>query len=330
MASPTNSTQLEDQEPPYNPLQLAILVTLFIIIGLSMLVGYLWVIVTVARNSHLRTVSNSFLASLSVAEIFTGVLGQPSIIVFVNLQTFSQISYFFSVWVVSFCFVGYFLNAVLIAADKWFKISHPFVYVRMMTRAKCAVCLAVVWGLATVGTLLGAVGQTFLSNISLENSDAAYTSLVSGTLVYFYVFILPSIVIIMVFNCLIVRIARRQARAIAADLPVPPRQLNPGDPQNAQVEVNHRKSTKQFSIFLFTFVLAWVPLAVILYVMSFFGALSMVSLNVVFLAFSTVAVGQAAFGTFILTILQPEFRQILKLNLRYVGKKLRCFPRGSQ
>ncbi|XP_038071907.1 beta-1 adrenergic receptor-like [Patiria miniata] len=317
--------------------QVTLLITLILLAGLLMLLGYLWVIVTVARTRRLHTASDSYLASLAVAEIVLAVCGLPAIFILSGSSGFSFASVLFLSWGILFSVLGYFLNAVLIATDKWLRISRPFVYVREMTRAKCAVCLSVVWGLSAAGSLAGAV--THASCLMGDFSkDRVFSSFSLLAIIFSYAIILPCVTTITVFNILIVRIARHQARAIAADLPAAPRQIMEGPPGEHRMQppgnqphppgAVHRKSTRQFSIFFLSFVLAWTPVVVTLPIVHYTEATDdNMPVVVVLLIASMFVLCQAAFGTLILTVLQREYREILKGDLRGIGEKLHCIRR---
>ncbi|XP_038071905.1 beta-1 adrenergic receptor-like [Patiria miniata] len=326
-----------DEGTGFNDTQSIVLIVLFLLAGLLMLVGYLWVIVTVARTRRLHTASDSYLASLAVAEIVEAVCGLPAIFILTRSSEFSFASVLFLCWGILFPVMGYFLNAVLIAGDKWFRISRPFVYAREMTRAKCAVCLSVVWGLSAAGSLAGAAAHAscLMGDFS---TDLVFSSFSILAIIFSYVIILPCVTSITVFNILIVRIARHQARAIAADLPAAPREMMEGPPGEHRMQppgnqphlpgADHRRSTRQFSIFFLSFVLAWTPVVVTLPIVHYTGALnSNIAFVVVLLIGSMFVLCQAAFGTLILTLLQREYREILKGDLRRLGEKLHCIRR---
>ncbi|XP_038071906.1 beta-1 adrenergic receptor-like [Patiria miniata] len=215
--------------------QSTVLITLILLAGLLMVLGYLWVIVTVARTRRLHTASDSYLASLAVAEIVVAVCGLPAIFILSSSSGFSFASVLFLSWGILFSVLGYFLNAVLIAADKWLRISRPFVYVREMTWAKCTVCLSVVWGLSAAGSLAGAAAHASCLMGDFSN-DSVFSSFSVQAIIFSYVIILPCVTSITVFNILIVRIARHQARAIAADLPAAPREMMEGPPGEHQMQ----------------------------------------------------------------------------------------------
>ena len=323
----------DDCEDCSTPLLQWIMVSLVSVLSMLIVLSYMWIIVTVARTHSLHTASNCFLASLAVSIVIMGSAGPPSVIFFTAIKTFTYPLIFTMTWMISLAFIGYFLNAVLLAADKWFKISRPFLYARVVTRSKCTVCLSVIWATAVLLSLLTAIVYTMNLNLTdIENDIFGSFSVVS--VVFGYSVVLPGVIVITALNFCINRIARKQARAIA-----PQRQEQRiDDPENAAVSDEnrfqpdfraiHTKSTRQFSIFLLFFPITWLPLAPLCHVVYAYETTAENSAFVVVLMiYFSATIFQSSFGTLILTLLQKEYRQILKKNVRTVLEKMHCIKR---
>ncbi|XP_033628847.1 beta-1 adrenergic receptor-like [Asterias rubens] len=320
----------EAGEPTYNSTQLSIMVPLVSLFVLLVVLSYGWIIVTVARTHSLHTASNCFLTSLAFSIVIMGLVGIPSVIFFTAVKAYTYPLIFILTWVMFFCIIGFFLNAVLLAADKWFKISRPFLYIRVVTRSNGTVCLSVIWATTLLGSLIIAIVRTAtVYNLTRASVNGAFAFM---SVIIAYGIIMPSVTAITVLNIGILRIARQQARAILPNVQQQqqPRVENDQPPPQfaGQQRGMNTRSTRQFSIFFMSFPVTWFPTAIFLHALYVSGSTRDNDwLVAALMIFSSIILFHTAFGTLILTLLQREYRQILKKNTRIVLEKMHCIKR---
>ncbi|KFW10378.1 D(1C) dopamine receptor, partial [Eurypyga helias] len=245
---------------------------------LSTLLGNTLVCVAVVRFRHLRSkVTNFFVISLAVSDLFVAVLVMPWKAV-TEVVGFWPFGAFCDVWVAFdiMCSTASILNLCIISLDRYWAISSPFRYERKMTRRAAFIMIAVVWLLSLLisfipvqlkwhkdGELLSQQEPGFHVSGAEENCDSSLnrTYAISSSLISFYI----PVAIMIVTYTRIFRIAQRQIRRISSLERAVERAQNrhSGDcPQEVTLKNSLKKETKvlkTLSIIMGVFVFCWLP-----------------------------------------------------------------------
>ncbi|KAF6087281.1 adrenoceptor alpha 1D [Phyllostomus discolor] len=179
-------------------------------------VGNLLVILSVACNRHLQTVTNYFIVNLAVADLLlsTTVLPFSATMEVLGFWAFGRA--FCDVWaaVDVLCCTASILSLCTISVDRYVGVRHSLKYPAIMTERKAAVILAMLWAVAlvvSVGPLLGwkepvPPDERFCS-ITEEVGYAVFSSVCS--------FYLPMAVILVMY-CRVYIVARSTTRSLEA------------------------------------------------------------------------------------------------------------------
>ncbi|XP_059561610.1 alpha-1D adrenergic receptor [Myotis daubentonii] len=178
--------------------------------------GNLLVILSVACNRHLQTVTNYFIVNLAVADLLlsTTVLPFSATMEVLGFWAFGRA--FCDVWaaVDVLCCTASILSLCTISVDRYVGVRHSLKYPTIMTERKAAAILALLWAVAlvvSVGPLLGwkepvPPDERFCS-ITEEVGYAVFSSVCS--------FYLPMAVIIVMY-CRVYVVARSTTRSLEA------------------------------------------------------------------------------------------------------------------
>ncbi|XP_066092990.1 alpha-1D adrenergic receptor [Saccopteryx bilineata] len=178
--------------------------------------GNLLVILSVACNRHLQTVTNYFIVNLAVADLLlsTTVLPFSATMEVLGFWAFGRA--FCDVWaaVDVLCCTASILSLCTISVDRYVGVRHSLKYPSIMTERKAAAILAMLWAVAlvvSVGPLLGwkepvPPDERFCS-ITEEVGYAVFSSVCS--------FYLPMAVIVVMY-CRVYVVARSTTRSLEA------------------------------------------------------------------------------------------------------------------
>ncbi|XP_058049421.1 alpha-1D adrenergic receptor [Ahaetulla prasina] len=180
------------------------------------IVGNILVILSVACNRQLRTVTNYFIINLAIADLLlsTTVLPFSATLEVLDLWVFGRI--FCDIWaaVDVLCCTASIMSLCIISVDRYIGVKYSLKYPTIMTEKKAVVILGVVWlssMVISIGPLLGwkeepPESEEFCT-ITEEPGYALFSSLFS--------FYLPLLVIlVMYFNIYVV--ARRTTKSLEA------------------------------------------------------------------------------------------------------------------
>ncbi|XP_048369184.1 D(1) dopamine receptor-like [Sphaerodactylus townsendi] len=256
---------------------------LFLLI-LSTLLGNTLVCLSVVKFRHLRSkVTNFFVISLAVSDLFVAVLVMPWKAV-TEVAGFWPFGGFCDVWVAFdiMCSTASILNLCIISVDRYWAISSPFRYERKMTQRVAFVMIGVAWMLSVLisfipvqlrwhkaGELLPA--REMGPNVTWspeENCDSSLNRAyaISSSLISFYI----PVAIMIVTYTRIFRIAQKQIRRISsleravehAQSCQSPR----GCPHDISLKNSFKKETKvlkTLSVIMGVFVFCWLPFFVL-------------------------------------------------------------------
>uniref|UniRef100_A0A3P8UJZ2 Dopamine receptor D6b n=1 Tax=Cynoglossus semilaevis TaxID=244447 RepID=A0A3P8UJZ2_CYNSE len=188
----------------------------------STLLGNTLVCVAVIKFRHLRSkVTNSFVISLAVSDLFVAVLVMPwrAVSEVAGIWLFGD---FCDTWVAFdiMCSTASILNLCVISLDRYWAISSPFRYERRMTRRFAFLMIGVAW---TVSILISFIPvqlnwhRAHVDNLTTDNLDDCNASLnrtyaISSSLISFYI---PVLIMVGTYTR-IFRIAQTQIRRISS------------------------------------------------------------------------------------------------------------------
>lgn len=241
----------------------------------STLLGNTLVCAAVIKFRHLRSkVTNSFVISLAVSDLFVAVLVMPwrAMSEVAGIWLFGR---FCDTWVAFdiMCSTASILNLCIISMDRYWAISSPFRYERKMTRRFAFLMIGVAWTLSILISFIPVqLNWHRADNSTADNPDNCNASLnrtyaISSSLISFYI---PVVIMVGTYTR-IFRIAQTQIRRISS--------LERAAGSRAQTQ-SHRVSThdenslktsfkretkvlKTLSIIMGVFVFCWLPFFVL-------------------------------------------------------------------
>uniref|UniRef100_A0A8C3WYX6 Alpha-1D adrenergic receptor n=1 Tax=Catagonus wagneri TaxID=51154 RepID=A0A8C3WYX6_9CETA len=178
--------------------------------------GNLLVILSVACNRHLQTVTNYFIVNLAVADLLLSATVLPFSATMEVLGFWAFGRAFCDVWaaVDVLCCTASILSLCTISVDRYVGVRHSLKYPAIMTERKAAAILALLWAVAfvvSVGPLLGwkepVPPDERFCGITEEAGYAVFSSLCS--------FYLPMAVIVVMY-CRVYVVARSTTRSLEA------------------------------------------------------------------------------------------------------------------
>uniref|UniRef100_A0A8C3GAA9 G-protein coupled receptors family 1 profile domain-containing protein n=1 Tax=Cyclopterus lumpus TaxID=8103 RepID=A0A8C3GAA9_CYCLU len=252
---------------------------LFLLI-VSTLLGNTLVCAAVVRFRHLRSkVTNFFVISLAVSDLFVAVLVMPweAITEVTGTWLFGR---FCGVWIAFdiMCSTASILNLCIISVDRYWAIASPFKYERKMTHRVAFVMIGVAWSLSILISFIPVQLNWNFTNSSNLNASAGAKSCVanlnktyaiSSSLISFYI---PVVIMIATYTR-IYRIAQTQIRRITSLERAAEQAQNQGHGVNrnqpneeASLKSSFKKETKvlkTLSIIMGVFVFCWLPFFVL-------------------------------------------------------------------
>ncbi|KAK6493562.1 D(1B) dopamine receptor [Huso huso] len=192
------------------------------------LIGNILVCSAVIKFRHLRTkVTNIFIVSLAVSDLFVAVLVMPWKAV-AEVAGYWPFGTFCNIWVAFdiMCSTASILNLCVISVDRYWAISSPFRYERKMTHRVAFVMISVTWTLSILISFIpvqlnwhkASSGPDGTNNTTTEkqtedcDSSLNRTYAISSSLISFYI---PVAVMIVTYTR-IYRIAQIQIRRISS------------------------------------------------------------------------------------------------------------------
>ncbi|XP_007932865.1 alpha-1D adrenergic receptor [Orycteropus afer afer] len=183
---------------------------------LTAVAGNLLVILSVACNRHLQTVTNYFIVNLAVADLLLSATVLPFSATMEVLGFWAFGRAFCDVWaaVDVLCCTASILSLCTISVDRYVGVRHSLKYPAIMTERKAAAILALLWVVAlvvSVGPLLGwkepVPPDERFCGITEEAGYAVFSSVCS--------FYLPMAVIVVMY-CRVYLVARSTTRSLEA------------------------------------------------------------------------------------------------------------------
>ena len=162
--------------------------------------GNLVVIIAIVKHRKLHTVTNYMILSLAVSDLIMGVATMPVAIVYLYLQEWLFGRVTCHLWHSSdvFASTASILNMCVISLDRYWAVTAPISYPRLMSKKRGAICLTFVWTCSLVVSVpviawWDSVDE-FTQAQCLFTEDTAY--LILSSLISFYI---PVCIMIIVY-----------------------------------------------------------------------------------------------------------------------------------
>lgn len=256
------------------------------------LLGNVLVCAAIVRSRHLRAkMTNVFIVSLAVSDLFVALLVMPWKAV-AQVAGYWPFGAFCDVWVAFdiMCSTASILNLCIISVDRYWAISRPFRYQRKMTQRVALVMVGLAWALSILISFIpvqlhwhreeaGSWGEvappSSLANgtpwedgggpeVRAENCDSSLnrTYAISSSLISFYI----PVAIMIVTYTRIYRIAQVQIRRIASLERAAERRGRAACAPDTSLRASIKKETKvlkTLSVIMGVFVCCWLPFFVL-------------------------------------------------------------------
>ncbi|KAF7203687.1 D(5)-like dopamine receptor [Nothobranchius furzeri] len=240
----------------------------------STLLGNTLVCVAVIKFRHLRTkVTNSFVVSLAVSDLFVAVLVMPwrAVSEVAGIWLFGR---FCDTWVAFdiMCSTASILNLCIISMDRYWAISSPFRYEQKMTRRFAFLMIGVAWTLSILISFIPVQLNWHRAGNATDSPDGCNASLnrtyaISSSLISFYI---PVVIMVGTYTR-IFRIAQTQIRRISSlERAAGPRAQNHrhrvSTHDESSLKTSFKRETKvlkTLSIIMGVFVFCWLPFFVL-------------------------------------------------------------------
>ena len=166
------------------------------------------VMVAVKTKPQLRTKSNIALACLSTTDLVVGLLVQPLHIMHASFLLSGQGNIFcnlnkVSVTLTFICLLASFTHLILLSAERYVAVRHPFVYENQVTEARIIIASGLAWIIALLLPLVKP------SQTESDSVKIFVIFIVIPVLLYF-----PAMIY---FNCVVYKEVRRSVKQIAAN-----------------------------------------------------------------------------------------------------------------
>ncbi|XP_028990304.1 D(5)-like dopamine receptor [Betta splendens] len=241
----------------------------------STLLGNTLVCAAVIKFRHLRSkVTNAFVVSLAVSDLFVAVLVMPwrAVSEVAGIWLFGR---FCDTWIAFdiMCSTASILNLCIISMDRYWAISSPFRYERKMTRRFALLMIGVAWTLSILISFIPVqLNWHRAENSSADapedcNASLNRTYAISSSLISFYI---PVVIMVGTYTR-IFRIAQTQIRRISSlERAAGPRAQKHRHSASAHDESalktsfkRETKVLKTLSIIMGVFVFCWLPFFVL-------------------------------------------------------------------
>ncbi|XP_046730101.1 trace amine-associated receptor 13c-like [Silurus meridionalis] len=220
--------------------------------------GNLLVIISVFHFKQLHTSTNMLVLSLALSDFLVGTLVMPSMLIWIIESCWI----FGRIFCTSFLLIGGFLtslsiyNVALIAVDRYFALSHPFLYTNIICKRTMYTVVFSNWCVCLVyNTAFCYFNGTFMNYVMCPRECFYFLRDISSLIDLVVTFIFPLSVIIILYSRVFL-IAKKHATAI--------RELNNHTRPQTQKITSHsmkseRKAAKVLGILVSVFLLCLLP-----------------------------------------------------------------------
>ncbi|XP_078371129.1 beta-2 adrenergic receptor-like [Oculina patagonica] len=276
----------------------------FSLSGLAAVIGNAVVLCLFYKNESFRTISNRFLASLSLADFLVGLVIDPTWIAirFSTQPKRNAISKQVINWLWIHSTAATVFNLCCVSVDRFIAIRFPFRYQDIVTKKRCYLVIAVVWLIS----LFLPFTRIFVDN--RMNAENFWFSLT------FITFVAP-ITLVTLCYVWIFKVARQQTRRITRE------NLQNSDESNTSFRgIQNYKAVKTIGFVLGVFIVSWMPalvVSVVDYVTAKDQCFDHKLVYVVWPWIEAIAFTSSAIDPWIYCFHNGEFREALRLNFHW-------------
>ncbi|XP_033101030.1 adenosine receptor A1-like [Anneissia japonica] len=229
-------------------------------IAVVAILGNLLVMFAVYKNRHLRSVTNSFIVSLALADFLVGLVAIPfALITNAKVSMDKHLCLFLNSFIVVLTQISI-LSLLAIAVDRYFAVVSPLKY-RRVANTKRALCVIIVtWVVAFIVGLVPVMGW----HLEPKDSSCNFVSIIDmNYMVYFnfFGFVLPPLVIMLCIYIKIFSIVRQQIKQISKTV------VAANDDEMAHhlsmLTVKEGKAARALAIVIILFAVCWLPLHIL-------------------------------------------------------------------
>ncbi|XP_071946572.1 adenosine receptor A2b-like [Antedon mediterranea] len=225
-------------------------------IAIAAILGNLLVMFAVYKNRHLRSVTNSFIVSLAVADFLVGLVGIPfALITNANVSMDRYLCLFLNSFIVVLTQISIF-SLLAIAVDRYFAVVSPLKYRRIANTKRALCVIAVTWIAAFAVGLVPVMGWHLKPD---DNSCNFVTIIDMKYMVYFnfFGFVLPPLIIMLFIYIKIFNVVRQQIKQISKTV------VAANDDEMARhlsmLTVKEGKAARALAIVIILFAICWLP-----------------------------------------------------------------------
>ena len=206
--------------------------------GLAAVSGNIVVLWLFYKNKSLRTVSNRFLVSLSIADLLVGAVVEPAFLVGYLLQPShnQEIEHF--LWIHSTAATTW--NLCGVSVDRFTAVCFPFRYQVILTNKRCCVVITVIW----IISLFLPFPIMFVKNGATDHQAELWLSFT------FILFVFPIIVVSFCY-IFIFRAANKQHKQVKKE--------HQRTNYSSRQALNNFKAIKTVGLILGVFIITWMP-----------------------------------------------------------------------
>ncbi|XP_064621790.1 adenosine receptor A1-like [Lineus longissimus] len=230
-----------------------------LVIGIFSIFGNVLVVLAVWKNTPLRTITNTFIVSLAVADLLVGLVAVPCAVV-----TFygHPLNDFYGCLILN-CIVviltqGSIFSLLAIAFERFVAVRHPLRYQEWFSNKTAGIAIIVLW-LAAV--LIGLVPTFGWHGTRYIEGSCQFTIVIDMKyMVYFnfFGFVLIPLVILFFIYFYIFYAVRKQSQKIAA-LEI----VNDSLSRNNAKMKRNKKAAKSLAVIVVIFAICWLPLHIL-------------------------------------------------------------------
>ena len=260
------------------------------------------------KHASLRTISNRFLASLSIADLLVGLVVGPAWIVigfWIQPPVLSSLFYFaYILWLHTTAATTF--NTCCVSVDRFIAIRFPFRYQVSVTKKRCYTVIFLVWLFSLILPF----------SVFLVDYEPMINYFVSMIFLAFIISVIPLLVVSFSYVCIFKSAKKQFKRILAGENPT----IN-NDSFKART-IQNLKAIKTIGLVLGACIITWMPNLVLLLVECKYALENnwarICSLNLVVWPWvGTVAFTSSAINPLIYYLRNQEFREAFRRTFRW-------------
>ena len=295
MENTTTSTKLssgtgEDAQTVHAAVMIPLMASWSVMGAISTVLNVL-VCVIVWYNKRLRTITNTFVVSLSVADLLVAAVFIP----IYTYEEFSRSKAPISGYLIAFLLLASIFNLCAVTYERYVALTRPFAYRAVMSRRKITTVIGLAWVLPLIIAILPLAWQ------------ADPTTLYHKVYLFFTVFgcvLLPCLVMVYVYIRLL-RVVRRFIRRN--------RKRSSYGNRTGERAGNEEKAARVFALIFAMFLLCWLPL-IYINVCQTLEMYELITAPVLYVSFFTL-VFNTILDPFIYAFLKKDFRKSIQKKI---------------